>query len=116
MKIKSLSEIEQSEVKMEGVKNTFKQVPISKEDGSPGYTFRVFTVKPGGNTPYHQHNFEHVNYIIGGEGALVNEDGEEQGLMQGDFALVLPNEKHQYKNVSPDKDFVMICAVPNEYE
>ena len=31
-----------------------------------------------------------MNYIIEGEGALVNEAGEEQPLIAGDFALVNP--------------------------
>jgi len=34
-------------------------------------------------------------YIIDGEGALVNEAGEEQSLKVSDFALVDPNVKHQ---------------------
>jgi quercetin dioxygenase-like cupin family protein len=29
---------------------------------------------------------------------------------------VLPDEKHQYKNVSAKEPMVMICAVPKEYE
>lgn len=36
-----------------------------------------------------------MNYIIEGEGALVNEAGEETPLKAGDFALVNPDEKHQ---------------------
>ena len=36
----------------------------------------------------------HMNYVIEGEGALVNEAGEEQPLKAGDFALVNPDEKH----------------------
>ena len=31
-----------------------------------------------------------MNYIIEGEGALVNEAGEEQPIKVGDFALVNP--------------------------
>ncbi|MBW1764736.1 MAG: hypothetical protein JRJ23_08360 [Deltaproteobacteria bacterium] len=31
-----------------------------------------------------------MNYIIEGEGALVNEAGEEQPLKAGDFALINP--------------------------
>jgi quercetin dioxygenase-like cupin family protein len=57
-----------------------------------------------------------MNYIIEGEGVLVNEKGEENPVKQGDFALVLPNEKHQYRNKSKDKPFVMICGVPKEFE
>jgi uncharacterized cupin superfamily protein len=32
----------------------------------------------------------YMNYIIEGEGALVNEEGEETPLKAGDFALVNP--------------------------
>ena len=57
----------------------------------------------------------HMNYIIEGEGALVNEAGEEKPLKAGDFALVNPNEKHQYRNKG-SKPFMMICGVPKEFE
>lgn len=116
MKINKLSEITKSEVIMDGAKNAFKQIPISSADGSPAYSFRVFTVEPGGHTPFHNHNYEHLNYIIEGEGSLKNELGNEQYLEQGDFVIVEPNEKHQYINKSKDKNFVMICAVPKEFE
>jgi quercetin dioxygenase-like cupin family protein len=56
-----------------------------------------------------------MNYIIEGTGALVNENGEEQPLKAGDFALVNPDEKHQYRNIG-DKSFKMICGVPKEFE
>ena len=69
-----------------------------------------------GTHPYHQHPYEHMNFIIEGQGVLVNEAGEEQPLKAGDFALVLPGEKHQYRNTSPDRDFKMICGVPKEFE
>ncbi len=116
MKITSLDQVEKMKMAMEGVKDVMKQVPISKLDGSPVYSFRVFTIMPGGHTPYHSHPFEHLNYIIEGEGALVAEGGEERPVKKGDFALVLPDEKHQYKNRSRQNPMVMICAVPKEYE
>ena len=55
-----------------------------------------------------------MNYVIEGTGALVNEKGEEtpEG---GDFALVDPSEKHQYRNKG-DQPFKMICGVPKEFE
>ncbi|MCK5134271.1 MAG: cupin domain-containing protein [Bacteroidales bacterium] len=56
-----------------------------------------------------------MNYIIEGEGALVNEKGKEQPLKAGDFALVDPNAKHQYRNKG-DMPFKMICGVPKEFE
>ena len=57
----------------------------------------------------------HMNYMIEGSGALVNEAGEETPLKAGDFALVNPDEKHQYRNKG-DKPFKMICGVPKEFE
>ena len=53
--------------------------------------------------------------MIAGNGALVNEKGEEPPLKAGDFAPVNPDEKHQYRNTG-DKPFNMICGVPKEFE
>ena len=49
----------------------------------------------------------HMNYIIEGSGALVNEADEETPLKACDFALVNPDEKHQYRNKG-DRPFKMI--------
>ncbi len=116
MKKISLSEVEKTAVKMEGAVGAFKQVPLSKNDGAPVFSFRVFSLEPNGHTPYHQHDFEHLNYIIQGKGFMVNESGEKREIQQGDFAMVLPNEVHQYRNASDSEPFVFICAVPKEYE
>ena len=115
MKTISLNKVTKNKVDMEGAHKAWKQVPLSKDDGAPMYSYRVFTVEPGGYTPYHQHNYEHMNYIIEGEGSLVTEAGEEKPLKAGDFALVNPNEKHQYRNKG-SKPFIMICGVPKEFE
>ena len=101
---------------MEGATGAWKQLPLGSRDGTPVYSLRVFTLEPGGNTPYHTHPFEHMNYVIEGEGVLVDEAGNQLPLAEGDFAFVTPGEKHQYRNVSPDKPFKMICGVPKEYE
>jgi len=116
MKIVSLDQITATEVDVEGAEKVYKQVPIGQDDGSPAFSVRVFTIEPGGHTPYHQHPSEHLNYVIEGHGALVTESGDEREIEKGDFALVLPNEKHQYRNRSKDAQLVMICAVPKEYE
>lgn len=116
MKITSLNQVEKTIVTMEGAKDAYKQVPISAKDGTPAFSIRVFTIKPGGHTPFHSHPFEHINYIIDGKGVLVSKGGSERPIGKGEFALVLPNEIHQYKNTDPDHDLVMICAVPKEYE
>lgn len=116
MKICSLETTEKSLVNMKGAEKVYKQVPISKVDGPPTFSFRVFTIDPDGHTPFHIHDSEHVNYVIEGNGAIVNQNGEEAEFKKGDFALILPGEKHQYKNKSKRQPFIMICAVPKEYE
>lgn len=57
----------------------------------------------------------HMIYVIEGSGALINEAGEEQPLKAGDFTLVNPDEKHQYRNKG-NKPFKIICGVPKEFE
>lgn len=116
MKIVSLDKVEKNRVQMEGAAGAWKQLPLGSRDGAPVYSLRVFTLEPGGNTPYHSHPYEHMNYIIEGRGILVNEAGKEFPVREGDFALVDPNERHQYRNSSPDKVFKMICGVPKEFE
>ena len=115
MKIISLSNVEKNEVHMEGAAGAWKQLPLGSKDGAPVYSYRVFTVEPGGHTPYHQHPYEHMNYVIEGTGTLVNEKGEEQPINAGDFALVMPDEMHQYRNKG-DKPLMLICGVPKEFE
>ena len=114
MHITSLDQVKGGIPNMEGAAGVFKQVPISKADGTPNFSFRVFTIEPGGHTPHHAHGFEHLNYVIEGKGVVVAKDGE-RALKQGDFVLVHPNEVHQYRNTS-DSPLVIICAVPKEYE
>ena len=116
MKTIRLENVKKEKMMMEGADKVFKQVPISKETGSPSFCFRVFTIEPTGHTPYHTHDFEHLNYVIEGNGTLVDAQGVENQIKAGEFALVLPNEKHQFKNMSETDPFIIICAVPNEYE
>jgi quercetin dioxygenase-like cupin family protein len=116
MVITNLDKIEKVRVEMEGVKDAFKQVPLSREDGAPHFSFRVFTLEPGGYTPFHNHPFEHLNYIISGQGAVVRGDRSEEPVGTGDFVMVLPGEQHQYRNTSKHERFQFICAVLTEYE
>ncbi len=115
MKVISLEKVEKKEVHMEGASGAWKQLPLGQADGTPVYSYRVFTVEPGGHTPFHHHPYEHMNYVIEGEGALVDEKGKETFLKAGDFALVNPDEKHQYHNKG-NVPFIMICGVPKQFE
>lgn len=115
MKTISLDKTEKKQVSMEGASNAWKQLPLGSNQGTPLYSFRVFTLEPNGHTPYHSHPYEHMNYVIEGEGVIVDGAGNEHPLKAGDFALVNPDEKHQYRNIS-GSSFRMICGVPKEFE
>ena len=115
MIIRKLSEIEKTGVDMEGVKGITKQLVLGSDDDVPNFSFRVFTVEPGGHTPLHSHDVEHLNFIMSGQGALMDGDGQANPLNQGEFAFVPPNETHQFRNTG-DEPFVFICAVPKAYE
>jgi quercetin dioxygenase-like cupin family protein len=116
MKIIAIDQVEKKRVQMEGATGAWKQLPLGSNDLAPIYSYRVFTLEPGGNTPYHSHPYEHMNFVIEGQGVLINEAGEELPIKAGDFALVYPNEKHQYRNNLSDMVFKMICGVPKEFE
>ena len=115
MLITNLKKVKKIKPDMSGAEGIYKQVPLSGEVGAPTFSFRVFTIEPGGHTPFHEHPFEHMQYVIEGNGALVGDDREHK-IKKGDFALILPNEKHQIKNTSEKRDLLIICAVPKEYE
>jgi len=115
MYISRLNRVAETTSTLEGAKGVHKQIPLSRRDGVPAFSFLVFTIDPGGHTPFHPHEFEHMNYVIKGEGTLVGEDREHE-LREGDFALVLAGEKHQFRNSSENQNLVIICAVPKEYE
>lgn len=99
-----------SPVVMDGVKDTTKANVIGAAEGWEDHTLRVFRLGPGGYTPRHRHDWEHVNYIIRGKGRLCI-GNELHELGEGDFAFVPANSEHQFENTS-DEDFEFICIVP----
>lgn len=98
-------------VTMEGVVGALKANVIGPDQGWEDHTLRVFRIDPHGNTPKHQHDWIHVNYIMRGKGTLMI-DGDTQEVKQGDFALVPANTDHQFTNPN-DEPFEFICIVPN---
>ena len=114
MPVRRYDEIDVIKVAMEGVKGVTKMVPVGKNEGWDGYTMRVFKIAPGGNTPKHAHDWEHVNYIMSGRGRLTI-DGTVYEIGKRDFAFVPPNSLHQFENPY-DEDFEFICIVPNRGE
>ena len=114
MKITHLNECETQPIDMIGVVGAIKQVPLGKADGAPNFSIRVFTLEPGGHTPHHIHESEHLNYILEGNGEVMEGD-TPRSISKGDFILIKPLEKHQYRNTG-ETPLVFMCIVPTEYE
>jgi len=105
------SEIEPVEIIGEGIAGTVKQILVGPDDGYEGF-MRVFTLSPGGHTPYHSHEWWHANYILEGEGQLLI-DGTKHAIKTGSVAYIEGGKKHRFENTG--KGFLkFICLVPPE--
>ena len=112
MIIKEDDLITETRVDEEEVKNVLKRILIGPEDGSHNIIMRLFTVLPGGNTPFHSHEFEHVVKIEKGKGCVVNEAGKEIVVKSGQSLFIAGGEKHQFRN-SFKEPFKFICIILN---
>lgn len=112
MSILKNEEMKTVELNMPAAKNVVKQTAITGDQGWEGWSMRIFTLKKDGYTPFHTHEWPHINYIIKGSGTLFI-DGREQEVSSGDTAYVKKGEEHQFKNTG-DEDFSFICIVPEE--
>ena len=114
MKIaKHWTDVEATDVQMDGALGVTKRLVQGPADGTPNVAMRVFTLAPGGHTPYHQHEFEHQNIILQGTGAIRTPDGDIP-VQAGATALILPGETHGFVNTG-DGPFSFVCIVPNDY-
>jgi quercetin dioxygenase-like cupin family protein len=83
---------------------------VAESDGAPNSAMRLFEIGVGGCTPRHTHNWEHVVYVLEGEGAIASASAAAN-VVPGDAALVEAGEEHQFLNRGQDP-FKFICVVP----
>ena len=81
--------------------NIEKRILIGSKDGAKNFVMRLFRLKPGANTPYHTHDWEHEVYVLKGTLKVVSKD-ESFEAKAGNFVFVEPNEEHQFVNVGND--------------
>ena len=110
-KISHIDEVPLEPVDMEGVKDTFIQWLITKDDGAPNFAMRRFVVKAGGYSPLHEHPYEHEVFVLSGQGEVQIEE-DSGSLRAGSFVLVPPGVKHQFRNTG-NEDLVFLCIIPN---
>lgn len=112
MKINNNEDIVAGKVEVEGARDVKMKVLIGPGDHSDNIIMRHFTISPGGNTPFHQHNYEHVIRIESNRGIAVDENGVEHEVRKGQSLYVAPNDKHQFRNPF-NEDFEFTCIIPN---
>jgi quercetin dioxygenase-like cupin family protein len=112
MKIANYKEIKLEDVNAEGAINTKIRWMISEKDGAPNFALRMFEVEVGGQTPFHQHAWEHEVFVLEGEGEFVTERGSQKfGVW--DSIYVDPDMMHQFKNVG-NSMMRFLCIIPHE--
>ena len=85
------------------------KMKVLSPEGRP-FIVRLFSVEPGGNTPYHSHSWEHQVVILRGKGRVIV--GDRNFDVEKDFYLFIPpNEHHQFINTG-EEPLEFICVVP----
>ena len=112
MIIKKHEEVPKTNIEMEGVKDTSIRWLIGPESEAPNFYLRLFELAPGGHTPFHTHSWEHEVYVVEGEGEIKTENGPVP-FKTGSFALVKPDEKHQFRNTG-NAPFKFLCIIPKD--
>lgn len=115
MLLKKIDEVPAVPVQMEGVKDVSMRLLFGPKDQAPTFAMRVFELEPEGHTPFHDHPFEHQVIALEGDIRVMSATGEEP-LAPGDVLMVMPGEKHQFRNASSAGRARLICLVPVEYQ
>lgn len=93
-------------------KDAFMKVLVGEDQGWDNHVMRVLTVKEGGFTPKHAHDWPHINYMIKGTGVLMI-NGVDHPVEEGSYAYVPSNALHQFRNAGKG-EFQFICIVPSK--
>ena len=112
MKIKKNIDVPEVIPEEQGITKVTRKILIGPDDGSENIILRHFKVLPGGNTPYHRHDIEHIVKIEKGKGVIVTETGEEIVVSEGQSVFIESNDKHQFKNPFQEP-FEFLCVILN---
>ncbi|MBU4404528.1 MAG: cupin domain-containing protein [Acidobacteria bacterium] len=112
MIVKTYTDVPAEAVTMAGAESVTIRWLLGKDSPAPNFYLRLFEVLPGGHSPYHSHAAEHEIFILEGRGRI-NAKGKTFPVSAGSFALVEPNEEHQFEN-SGDEVLKFLCLVPRE--
>jgi quercetin dioxygenase-like cupin family protein len=112
MIVKKYSDVPAEPVTMAGAEAVTIRWLLGKDSPAPNFYLRLFEVQPGGHSPYHTHAMEHEIFVLEGQGRI-NAKGTNFPVSAGSFALVEPNEEHQFENTGKGV-FKFLCIIPKE--
>jgi len=112
MIVGNINDLTGSDINNSEAKLTTMKVLVSPAEGWEDYVMRAVEVGETGYTPKHSHPWQHINYIIEGEGEIMI-DGKINKVSAGAYAFIPPNSLHQFRNVGSGI-FKFICIVPKE--
>ena len=110
MIVNETKKTERTEIKEANASAVEMKILLGSDEGAPNFVMREFAIERGGHTAYHTHEWEHEVYVLDGKGAIKQGD-KEYPVKKGSFALIKPNEEHQFLNKG-DGVFRFICVVP----
>ena len=112
MYVKKRGEIDKIRPTADIIKNVEKQVLIGSEQGWDSHVMRMFTLGREGYSPRHSHPWDHMVYIVKGEGVIFI-DGVDYPVSGDSVAFVPGGSEHQFRQQGKD-EFVFMCIVPTE--
>jgi len=110
MKVLRVSDVPAQPVTDEGAKGATVRWLIARPERAPNFAMRLFELEPGGATPLHEHAWEHEVYVLDGTLQVVGEQGPVE-VSAGTAVLVMPGERHQFRNAG-NAVGRMLCMVP----
>jgi len=112
MYVKKRSEIDKKTFNTKTMKNVEKQVLIGGDQGWDSHVMRMFTLGKDGYSPKHSHPWDHMVYIVKGEG-IIFIDGTDYSVSGDSVAFVPGGKEHQFLQKGKDA-LVFMCIVPTE--
>jgi quercetin dioxygenase-like cupin family protein len=110
MRVVHSSEVEGQSVAEAGASGAAVRWLLAGPEGAPTFAMRLFELARGGFTPLHEHAWEHEVFVLEGRAELF--DGTRATAVgPGDAVLVLPGERHQFRNAG-EGPARFLCMIP----
>ncbi len=91
---------------------TFYDWLLPEEAPGHGRVFSKLVIPPGASIGYHEHSNEFEAYIVISGEAVVDDNGTEVILHEGDMHLCKEGDGHETRNES-DRDLVLMALIMN---